>query len=308
MSSIVILGTLEQGLMYSLMVLGVYLSFRILNYADLTADSSFTLGAATAASLITSGFNPWLATLIAFFAGCLAGTFTGILHTKFKITPLLSGILTMIALYSINLRVMGKANISLLRMRTIFSDFSTFTHMEEYSVIILSIITVSIIGLIIYFFLETELGLALRATGDNEIMIRSQGVNTDIMKISGLAISNGLIAFSGSYVAQNQLFADVSMGIGIIVIGLASVIIGEVLIGTSSIGRTVLAVLCGGVIYRIIIAIVLQLGLRATDLKLITALIVIIALISPQIKNKLTPIYEKIQNKLTPLHKEKDKE
>jgi len=287
MSSLVVLGTMEQGLMYAIMVLGVYLTFRVLNYADLTVDGSFTLGAATAASLITAGYNPWLATMAAFAVGCLAGAFTGILHTKFKITPLLSGILTMTALYSINLRIMGKANISLLRMRTVFTDFTSLPFLESYGVLILGIISVVIIGVLVYLFLETEFGLALRATGDNELMIRSLGVNTDIMKITGLALSNGLVAFSGSYVAQNQLFADISMGIGMIIIGLASVIIGEVLIGTSSIARTVFAVLCGGVIYRFIIAVVLQLGLVATDLKLVTALIVIFALVSPGIKNRI---------------------
>jgi len=286
MSSLIVLGTMEQGLMYAIMVLGVYLSFRILNYADLTVDGSFTLGAATAATLITSGYNPWLATAVAFFVGCLAGCFTGILHTKFNITPLLSGILTMTALYSINLRVMGKANVSLLRERTVFTDFRSLPFMAEYGVLILALLAVVIIGILIYLFLETEFGLAVRATGDNELMICSLGVNTDMMKITGLALSNGLVAFSGSFVAQNQLFADISMGIGMIIIGLASVIIGEVLVGTSSIGRAVLAVLCGGVIYRGIIALVLQLGLVATDLKLVTALIVIFALITPQIKGK----------------------
>jgi putative ABC transport system permease protein len=287
MSLLVIQGTMEQGLMYALMVLGVYLSFRILNYADLTVDGSFTLGAATVAALIASGSNPWLATGLAFIAGCLAGVFTGILHTKFKITTLLSGILTMTALYSINLRIMGKANISLLRMRTIFSDFTSLPFLEEYGVLLLSLLTVVIIGFLVYIFLQTEFGLALRATGDNELMIRSLGVNTQLMKITGLALSNGMVALAGSYVAQNQLFADISMGIGMIIIGLASVIIGEVLIGTSSLARTIIAVLCGAVIYRFIIAIVLQLGLEATDLKLVTALIVICALISPGIKKKI---------------------
>lgn len=287
MSLLVIQGTLEQGLMYAIMVLGVYLSFRILNYADLTVDGGFTLGAATVATLITAGYNPWLATAIAFCVGCLAGVFTGILHTRFKITPLLSGILTMTALYSVNLRIMGKANISLLRMRTIFTDFSSLPLLAEYGILILSLIAVIVIGIIVYLFLQTEFGLALRATGDNELMIRSLGVNTNVMKITGLALSNGLIALSGSMVAQNQLFSDISMGIGMLVIGLASVIIGEVLIGTSSIARSVAAVLIGGVIYRFIIAIVLQLGLEATDLKLVTAFIVIIALVSPGIKSKI---------------------
>ncbi|NLP43967.1 MAG: ABC transporter permease [Peptococcaceae bacterium] len=287
MSLFVVQGTMEQGLMYAIMVLGVYLSFRVLNYADLTVDGSFTLGAATVAALITAGFNPWFATAVAFFNGCLAGTVTGMLHTKFRITPLLSGILTMTALYSINLRIMGKANISLLRTRTVFTDFTSLPFLDKYGVLLLSLLVVFVIGILVYIFLQTEFGLALRATGDNQVMICSLGVNTNLTKNIGLALSNGFIALSGSLVAQNQLFADISMGIGMLVIGLASVIIGEVLIGTSSIGRTIAAVLIGGVIYRFIIAIVLQLGLEATDLKLVTALIVVIALVSPGIKRTI---------------------
>lgn len=297
MFSEIAIGTLEQGLMYAIMVLGVYLTYRILDYADLSVDGSFTLGAATAAILIFKGVNPWMATGLSFIAGSLAGVFTGVLHTKFKITPLLSGILTMTALYSVNLRVMGKANISLLKTRTIFSDFAKLPGMAEYGVVIFSFLTVLIIGILIYLFLQTEIGLALRATGNNELMIKSLGVNTDFMKVLGLALSNGLVAFAGSYVAQNQQFADASMGIGMIVAGLASVIIGEVLIGTSSIGRTILAVLCGGVIYRIIIALVLQMGLEPTDLKLITAFIVIIALVSPNVKSKLFAINSEVRGK-----------
>lgn len=297
MFSQIALGTTEQGLMYAIMVLGVYLTFRILDYADLSVDGSFTLGAATATSLIVSGTDPWLATGLAFAAGTLAGLFTGILHTKFKITPLLSGILTMTALWSINLRVMGRANISLLGTRTVFTDFAELPFMEEYGVLILSLISVLLIGTVIYFFLQTELGLALRATGDNELMIRSLGVNTDLMKILGLSLSNGLVAFAGSYVAQNQEFADASMGVGMIIAGLASVIIGEVLIGTSSIGRTILAVICGGIIYRAIIAVVLQLGLAPTDLKLITAFIVITALVSPNIRKKISSLSSGVRGK-----------
>ncbi len=273
--------------MYAIMVMGVYLTFRVLNYADLSVDGSFTLGAATAATLIFKGYNPWLATGTAFLTGSCAGLFTGVLHTKFKITPLLSGILTMTALYSVNLRVMGRANVSLLQARTVFSDFGKIPGMQEYGVICLSLLTVGMIGFFLYLFLRTEMGLALRATGDNELMIRSLGVSTDVMKILGLALSNGLVAFSGSYVAQNQQFADASMGIGMIIAGLASVIIGEVLVGTSTLSRTLLAVVCGGIIYRVIIALVLQLGLAPTDLKLITSFIVIIALVSPDIRARI---------------------
>lgn len=297
MSWQILSGTMEQGLMYAIMVLGVYLTFRILNYADLSVDGSFTLGAAIAATLVFKGYNPWLATLLAFTGGCLAGVFTGVLHTKFRITPLLSGILTMTALYSVNLRVMGRPNVSLLGVRTIISDFAGLPHTGQYAVLILSAITVIIIGFLIYRFLQTEVGLALRATGDNELMIKSQGVNTDLMKIVGLALSNGLVAFAGSYIAQNQQFADASMGIGMIIAGLASVIIGEVLVGTSSIGRTIIAVICGGILYRFIIAIVLQLGLAPTDLKLITAFIVIFALVSPEFKSKFMNLTEGVRGR-----------
>ncbi|KUO78756.1 MAG: ABC transporter permease [Desulfosporosinus sp. BRH_c37] len=283
----IIIGTLEQGFMYAIMVLGVYLTFRVLDYADLTVDGSFTLGAAITATLITSGVNPWIATGMAVVGGSLAGVFTGILHAKFKITPLLSGILTMTALYSINLRVMGKANISLLRARTIFTDFANLPFMDKYSVLILTVIAVIVCCIFLYLFLRTEFGLAVRATGDNEEMIVSQGVNTQLVKIIGLSLSNGMVAFAGSFVAQNQQFADVGMGIGMIIVGLASVIIGEALIGNSSVGRTIIAVVFGAVVYRAVIALVLQLGLPPTDLKLVTAFIVIIALISPDLKQNL---------------------
>lgn len=297
MSWQILSGTLEQGLMYAIMVLGVYLTYRVLNYADLSVDGSFTLGAAITAALIFSGQNPWLATVAAFFGGAVAGIFTGVLHTKFKITPLLSGILTMTALYSVNLRVMGRANISLLNTRTIFTDFAQLPLMVNYGILTLSLLSAIILAFLVYRFLRTEIGLALRATGDNELMILSQGVNTDLMKILGLALSNGLVAFAGSYVAQNQQFADVGMGIGIIIAGLASVIIGEVLVGTSSVGRTVIAVICGGVIYRIIIAVVLQLGLAPTDLKFVTAFIVIFALITPGIKKKFLSLTDGARGK-----------
>ncbi|HVJ48556.1 ABC transporter permease [Desulfitobacterium sp.] len=292
-------GTLEQGLMYAIMVLGVYLTFRILDYADLTVEGSFTLGGATAAILIYNGTNPWLATAIAFAAGCLGGTFTGFLHTRFKISPLLSGILTMTALYSVNLRVMGRANVSLLKARTIFTDFKNLPGMHTYGVLVLAFLTIFVLGVLLYLFLKTELGLAMRATGDNELMIRSLGVNTNGMKLLGLALSNGLVALSGSFVAQNQQFADAGMGIGMIVAGLASLIIGEVLIGTSNLGRTLIAVICGGIIYRIIIAIALQMGLGPTDLKMITAFIVIIALAAPNMKFKVSALSSAARGKET---------
>ncbi|WP_366924473.1 ABC transporter permease [Metallumcola ferriviriculae] len=283
----ILLGSIEQGLLYSIMVLGVYITFRVLDYADLTVDGSFTLGAAVAAIMIVNGYNPWLGVLIAILAGAAAGIMTGALHTKLDIAPLLSGILSMIALYSINLRVMGKANVTLLRMDTVFSSLVDLGIAKSWVVIILGTLVTVVTVLLLWWFLNTELGLAMRATGDNTQMIRSLGVNTNTMKIIGLSISNGMVALSGALVAQYQSFADIGMGIGMIVVGLASVIIGEVLFGTSGIMRTLLAVAMGSVVYRLVIAIVLQLGLQPTDLKMFTALIVTIALASPIVKGKL---------------------
>lgn len=278
-------GTLEQGLLFALMVLGVYLTFRILDFADLTVDGSFTLGGAIAASIIFAGGNPWVATVVALCGGLLAGAVTGILNTTFKITPLLSGILTMTGLYSINLRVMGRANISLLRADTVITRFTSALHLDPvYGTVLLGLIVVMLTGVALYLFLKTEIGLALQATGDNEQMIRALGVNTDRMKLLGLALSNGMVSLSGALVAQNQQFADAGMGIGTIIAGLASVIIGEALIGTATLRRTIIAVVCGSVIYRGVLALVLRLGLAPTDFKLLTALIVIVALASPQVK------------------------
>lgn len=278
---------LEQGLLYGLMVLGVYLSFRSLNYADLTVDGSLTLGAAIAASLIVAGHNPWLATIVAVLGGALAGMATGILHTRLRISPLLSGILTMTALYSVNLRVMGRANIPLLRVETIFDDIAGLGLGEKYAPLALAVATAAALVVLLRFFLETELGLAIRATGDNEQMIKSLGVNTDVTKIVGLSLSNALVALSGAYVAQYQHFADIGMGIGTIIAGLASVIIGEVLLGSPTIWRALLAVIGGSFFYRLVIAVVLWMGLQPTDLKLMTAILVVLALASPQIKRRL---------------------
>lgn len=271
-----------------MMVLGVYITFRVLDYADLTVDGSFTMGGAIAASFIFAGHNPLMATVVASCGGIVAGVFTGILHTSFRITPLLSGILTMTGLYSVNLRIMGRANIPLLRTETVITGFNRYFNLDpQYGTIVLAALVVLVIAAALYFFLQTELGLALRATGDNEQMIRAQGVNTDYMKILGLSFSNGLVALSGALVAQNQQFADAGMGIGMIIAGLASVIIGEALIGTRSLLRTLAAVIGGSIIYRLVLALVLRLGLAPTDLKLLTAIIVVAALASPQIRNRL---------------------
>jgi putative ABC transport system permease protein len=277
---------MEQGLIFGLMALGVYLSFRVLNYADLSVDGSLPLGAAIAAVMIINGHNPWVATFVAIMGGTLGGIVTGILHTRFKITALLSGILTMTALYSVNLRVMKRSNLPLLWERTIFTDLTNWGLPSKYVVLIFSLLTISLIIFSLYLFLNTEIGLALRATGDNEQMIISQGVNINGMKLLGLGISNALVALSGAYVAQHQGFADVGMGIGTIIAGLASVIIGEVIFGQMTILRALIAVVAGSVLYRLVIAVVLQIGLTPTDLKLMTAILVIIALASPEIKRK----------------------
>ncbi|MFS0837761.1 ABC transporter permease [Paenibacillus sp. 1P03SA] len=271
-------GSLEQGLLYAIMALGVYLTFRILDFPDLTVDGSFTTGASIAAIMITNGLSPLLATLAAFAGGAVAGLITGLLHTKGKINALLSGILMMIALYSINLRIMGKANTSLFGSEILIS--------KESLLYIMPIIVVAL-KLALDWFLHTELGLALRATGDNKRMIRSFGVNTDNTIILGVSLSNGLVALSGALVAQYLGFADMQMGVGMIVVGLASVIIGEALFGTKTIFRATLAVVLGAIVYRFVVAIALQVGLESTDMKLMTALIVIIALTLPKIRSSL---------------------
>lgn len=284
-------GAIEQGLLFAVMALGVYLTFRILNFPDLTVDGSFALGGALAAKLIIDGYNPALATFFALLAGAAAGAFTGVLSTKGKINGLLAGILTMIGLYSINLRIMDRANLPLLREDTLYT-FVQDLHVPNLAVGGITLITgvalvflvlIAIVKGLIDWFLHTDLGLDLRATGDNPTMIRSFGANTDTTTIIGLALSNALVAGSGALIAQYQGFADVGMGIGMIVIGLASVIVGEVLFGSSSIFRATLAVILGSVVYRLVIALALQAGLNPSDMKLITALIVIVALTVPTI-------------------------
>ncbi|GAB6100611.1 ABC transporter permease [Halanaerocella petrolearia] len=282
----ILLNPTEQGLVFAIMALGVYLSFRILDFPDLTVDGSFPLGAAVAARLILAGQPPLLATVVAFICGMVAGMITGLLNTKLKITGLLSGILTMTALYSINLRVMGRANIPLLGKPKVFGLFDFLNLSERMSILLFFVVTVAIIKLAIDWFLNTELGLALRATGDNKDMIRSLGVNTDNTVILGLALSNGLVALAGALVAQYQGFTDVKMGIGMIIIGLASVIIGETVVRKKGIKWATLGVVVGSIIYRGVITLALRMNLNPNDLKLITAVLVIVALGAPTIKEK----------------------
>lgn len=283
-----VISTVAQGLMWSMLAIGVFLSFRVLDVPDMTCEGSFPLGAAIAASLISAGVSPLWAVLGAMAGGILAGSVTGILYTKLKIPAILSGILTMIALYSINLHVMGKANISLLRADTIFLLTAGIFHVSpSVASFIVPTLFILIIAAFIYWFFGTELGMCIRATGDNPQMVRAQGVDTDSMIILGLCLSNGLIGLCGAVVAQNNGFADVGMGIGTIVIGLASVIIGEVILGADSFSSSLMAVILGSVIYRIVIAVVLYLGMPPNDLKLFTAIIVMIALALPLIKDKV---------------------
>lgn len=283
----IITGAISLGLLWAIMTIGVYITYRILNIADLTVEGSITMGAAIAAKALTGGINPYLAIILAFFGGMIAGLFTGILHTKLKIPALLSGILTMIALYSVNLRIMGTSNLSLIRAETVYMPFQAMGLNQNNAAIVVGLICVSILVAILYWFFGTEIGSVIRATGNNPHMVRAQGVNTDLTIVIGLVLSNGLVAVSGGLIAQSQRFADIQMGTGSIVIGLASVIIGEVLFSRNGFLSKLISLVLGAVIYRVIIAFVLKLGMPANDLKLFTAITVAIALALPIFKEYL---------------------
>lgn len=291
----VLLGALSLGLLWSIMTIGVYITYRILDIADLTVEGSLPLGAAIACALIVQKVDPFLASLCALLGGCLAGLCTGVLHTKLKIPALLSGILTMIALYSINLQVMSAPNLSILRLPTVFKPLVNLGLNKNISMIVVGLVCAMAVISLLYWFFGTELGSAIRATGNNQKMVRAQGVNTDTMKILGLVISNGLVALSGAFIAQGQDFADVQMGTGSIVIGLASLIIGEVLFGGRSFYRRLVALILGAVAYRVIIALVLEMGMPANDLKLFTAITVAFALWLPQGKELARTIKKSFQ-------------
>lgn len=277
MSLFALRGAVELGLIYALMALGLFVSYRVLNIPDLTVDSSFTLGAAISA-LLTAAGHPFLGILLAVGAGWCAGGVTAFLQTKLGIQPILAGILSMTGLYSINLRIMeGKPTISLLNLPNVFS----FTGAAGRLWVTLGIAAVVCLFLVLFF--RTQTGLCIRATGDNEEMVRSSSINTDRMKLLGLGLANALVGMSGGLLAQQQSFADLSMGIGTVVIGLASLIIGEVLLGKPSIWRNILSVVLGAVIYRIIIAFVLARGMAQSDLKLVSAVIVAAAISYPAV-------------------------
>jgi len=299
-----LLGAFTIGLILALLALGVYLSFRIFNFPDITAEGSITLGATITATLLVHGCGPGWATAAGFAGGLMAGAVTGILHTKCHINGLLSGILVMTALYSINLHVMGKSNVPLLNEITLATkaeqlgtslagsskDLNVFgwaVGVRDASMLLAVLTFISVLGVILYLFFRTNLGTAIRATGNNPQMIRALGVSVDFILILGLALSNGLIALSGALLAQYQGFADVQMGIGMVVWGLASVIIGEALVGTSSLGLLITGAVMGSVVFRLLVAIALRWGLNPNDLKLITALFVFVALVGPQLLRRL---------------------
>lgn len=289
----IILSSISQGLLWSVMAIGVYLTFRILDIADLTAEGSFPLGAAVCASLIVAGIPPWLSTIAALIAGMLAGTVSGLLHTVLKIPALLTGILTMTALYSINLRIMGKANVTLLGKGTLMRTMQSFGLNSRTAVLAVGALVALLVILVLYLFFNTETGLAIRSTGDNEDMSEANGIHTNAMKIIGYMLSNGLIALSGALIAQNNSYADIGMGIGTIVIGLASVIIGEVIFHNLSFAKRLVTIVIGAVVYRLIIDLVLQLGVDPQDIKLFSALILAIALSTPLLKKKSGKILKK---------------
>ena len=290
MSLFSLLGAVEIGLIFALVALGVYISFRLLRFPDLTVDGSFPLGGAVCAVLIASGTNPWLATLVATAAGSAAGMVTGWLNVKLKIMDLLASILMMIALYSVNLRIMGGPNIPLINDPTIFNMLQP-ANIEDYvfrPLLLLAIVVAA--KLLLDWFFATQRGLAIRSTGSNARMARAQGVNTGAMILLGMAVSNGLVGLAGAMFVQTQGGADISMGIGTIVIGLAAVIVGESILPSRKIIWATLAVVIGAIVYRFFIAAALNtefIGLKAQDLNLVTAVLVTVALVIPQIKRKL---------------------
>jgi putative ABC transport system permease protein len=301
-----LIGALTVGLILSLLALGVFISFRIFEYSDITADGSITLGAAVTAVLLVHGTHPIVATGAAALAGAAAGATTGMIHTRFGINRLLSGILVMTALYSINLHIMGRSNVPLVEQRSLAtiaehaatrvlgsaSDVRLFgweITVRDLATLGFALTAAAAVGVMLYAFFKTDLGAAMQAAGDNAQMIRALGVNVENMIVLGLGISNGLVALSGALLAQYQGFADVQMGIGMIVWGLASVIIGEALIGVRQLGFVIAGAIMGSVLFRLLVAIALRAGLDPNDLKLVTAAFVFAALVLPSLMKRLAP-------------------
>ena len=298
-----LVGALTIGLILSLLALGVFISFRIFDFPDITADGSITLGASLAAALLVHQVNPVAATAAALVAGAIAGALTAIIHTRFAVNRLLSGILVMTALYSINLHIMGKSNVPLLSETTLATMAERAgtaltgsandlvvagwnLAVRDASMLVWALILVIAIAILLFAFFRTNLGLAMQAAGDNAQMIRALGVNVDTMLVLGLALSNGLVALSGALLAQYQGFADVQMGIGMVVWGLASIIIGEALVGVRQLGLLIAGGILGSVLFRLLVAIALRGGLNPNDLKLVTAVFVFAALVVPQVARR----------------------
>lgn len=279
-----IVSAIGQGLLWALLGLGLYLTFRILNFADMTVEGTFPLGAAVAVANISQGMSPYLATFLALLAGMAAGLVTGLLYTKGKIPILLAGILTMTAIYSINLRIMGGSNISLIGKKTLLNNEFLEKLPQYFNSVVLGIVVVIVITGILIFFLNTDFGQAFIATGDNPSMAKSLGIYTDFMVIIGLMLSNGIVALCGALIAQNNGYADINMGIGTIVIALASIIIGEVAFGELTLNQRLAAVTLGSIIYRLILLAVLQLGFSANDLNLISSIVLALCMMLPQLE------------------------
>lgn len=286
-------GGATLGVIWAIMALGLYLTYRVLRYADMTVDGSLTMGGAISAVCVASGMSPILAILLATLGGMAAGSLTGFLHTKFKIPDLLAGILTQFGLYSINLRIMGKANFGLLNEVTLFTQIKAMGVPSKWAGLAVGVVFIVILIILIYCFFGTEIGCALRATGNNPDMVEAMGANTKVYIVLGLVVGNGLVAMAGALLAQYQGYADINMGVGSIVIGLAAIMIGEVLFSTRSYIHRLTGVVIGSVVYRIIIAFVLRISLTADfvikitadDMKLITAIIVVIALVVPGLRD-----------------------
>lgn len=283
-----LLSSISQGLLWSIMAIGVYLTFRILDVADLTAEGSFPLGAAISTSLILNGVAPWLSIIAALFGGMIAGFISGFLYTKWKVPALLSGIITMTGLYTINLRIMGQANVSLLGYDTVIRTVQSYGLSKTNAVLIIGSLTAGLVILILHLFFQTEIGLAIRSTGDNNEMSEANGIRTNVMKVLGYMLGNGLISLSGALLAQNNGYADINMGIGTIVIGLASIIIGEVIFRNLTLAKRLITVVIGSIIYRLLIQIVLGMNVDPQDLKLFSAILLALALRLPAIQEKIS--------------------
>lgn len=291
-----IISSFSQGLFWAIMAIGVFITFRILGIADLTAEGSFPLGAAAAASLIVAGVNPLLATLLAIIAGALAGLVAGFLHTKMKIPAIITGILVLTGLYSINIRVMGQSNLALLNEETLLTYMQNWGLSVQMAPLVLGLVSLALVIGIMVWFMNTEFGLALRTTGDNKIMAEANGIETDSMIILGYMISNSMIALSGALLAQYNGYSDISMGTGTIVIGLAGVVIAEVLVKNARIFKRLLSIFVGAFIYRLVIDMIMRqtvISITPSDIKIISAVILAVILWAPQVstgrkKKKIT--------------------